>query len=103
MNKKVAVGVGVAALLMVVCVAAVFATNWDDYMNNDEPQEIEYTDVVDDQGNIDQNSLNYTLFETYGPVLLILAILMFGAMIGGICIAREESESHNKEEEGEKK
>ncbi|UAL07895.1 MAG: hypothetical protein KRP56_01130 [Candidatus Methanogranum gryphiswaldense] len=92
MNKKVAIGVGVTALLMAVCVAGVFATEWNDYMNYDEPQEVPYTDVVDDQGEIDESSLNYNLFEVYGPVLLILAILMFGAMIGGICIAREDWE-----------
>jgi NADH:ubiquinone oxidoreductase subunit 6 (subunit J) len=97
MNKKVAIGAGVAALLMVVCVASVFATNWDEYMNYDDPQDIPFDDVVIDNGgdqSLDPSSLNYALFEKYGPLLLVLAVLMFGAMIGGVCIAREEGE-HN--------
>ncbi|MFA6805562.1 MAG: hypothetical protein WCQ23_01070 [Candidatus Methanomethylophilaceae archaeon] len=92
MSKKVAIGVAVAALLMVVCVTSVFATDWNDYMNYDEPQDIPFDDVVDEEGDLDESSLNYNLFEKYGPVILILAVLMFGAMIGGVCIAREEGE-----------
>ncbi len=91
MNKKVAAGLGVAALLMIVCVASVMATDWNDSMNYDEPQEVPFTDV-EENGQLDESSLNYNLFEVYGPVLLILAVLMFGAMIGGVCIAREEGE-----------
>ncbi len=93
MNKKVAGGVGVAALLLIVCVGAVFATQWDNHMTYDEPQSIPFTNVVDDDTSLlNPESLNYNLFEKYGPVLLIMAVLMFGAMIGGVCIAREESD-----------
>ena len=44
-------------------------------------------------GELVENSLAYTVFEKYGIVLLPLALLMFGAMIGGVCISREEVES----------
>jgi len=90
MNKKVMVGIAAAAMLLTVLVASVAVTEWGDYFENESPQKIEFVGPVDDDGNMDTNSLNYALFEKYGPLLLILALLMFGAMIGGVCIAREE-------------
>jgi NADH:ubiquinone oxidoreductase subunit 6 (subunit J) len=92
MNKKVLVGSAVAIMLLVVLSAAVIETDWDNYTNYDTPQPIPYTDVVDGNNNINESSLNYAIFEEYGPLLLVLALLMFGAMVGGICIAREEVE-----------
>ncbi len=92
MNKRAAIGATAAVLLLVVLTVSIYETNWDDYMTNDSPENIPYVDDVDDQGNLDPNSLNYAIFEQYGPLLLVLAILMFGAMIGGICVAREEVE-----------
>ena len=97
MNKKVAIGAGVAALLLIVCMGSVFATDWDSHMKYNEPQNIPFTDVVDETDTLNPQSLNYNLFEKYGAVLLVmallmLAVLMFGAMIGGVCISREESD-----------
>jgi len=91
MSKKIAIGAGVAALLLIVCVGSIFATDWNDYTESDVPENIPVAGV-DENDNLDESSLAYALFEQYGPVLLILAVLMFGAMIGGVCIAREESE-----------
>jgi len=90
MNKKVAMGTCVSVLLLAVLAASVVATDWDDYTSNESPESIPFDGVVDESGTLDPNSLNYALFETYGPLLLVLALLMFGAMIGGVCIAREE-------------
>jgi NADH:ubiquinone oxidoreductase subunit 6 (subunit J) len=92
MNKKVAIGVCIAAMLLAVLAISVVATDWDDHVTNEVPESIDYSATPDDQGNLDHNSLNYSLFEAHGPLLLILALLMFGAMIGGVCIAREEGE-----------
>jgi NADH:ubiquinone oxidoreductase subunit 6 (subunit J) len=92
MNKKVLVGIGVAAALLAVLALSVMATEWDEYATNESPENIDFIGTVDEDGVMNQNSLNYALFENYGPLLLILALLMFGAMIGGVCIAREESE-----------
>jgi len=92
MNKKVAIGICISAMLLTVLAASVMATDWDDYMTNESPEGIDYVGGVDEDGNMDPNSLNYALFEKYGPLLLILALLMFGAMIGGVCISREEVE-----------
>lgn len=92
MNKKIAIGICVSALLLTVLAASVIATDWDDYVTNETPESIPFEGDVDDNGDLDPNSLNYALFEKYGPLLLILALLMFGAMIGGVCIAREEND-----------
>jgi len=93
MNKKIVVGVGVAAALLAVFALGVMATDWGNYMTNDSPESIDFSGI-DETGNLNPDSLNYAMFEKYGPLLLILAVLMFGAMIGGVCLAREESE-HN--------
>jgi len=92
MNKKILVAILASAMLLTVLVAAVAASNWGDHFENDSPQKVEYT-IYDEDGNVNEESLNYVMFVKYGPLLLILAILMFGAMIGGVCIAREEVES----------
>ena len=91
MNKKIVVGVCVAAALLAVFALGVMATDWSTFDMNESPEKIDFSGI-DDAGNINPDSLNYALFETYGPLLLILAVLMFGAMIGGVCLAREESE-----------
>ncbi|MCL2031798.1 MAG: hypothetical protein FWG96_00765 [Methanomassiliicoccaceae archaeon] len=125
MNKKVVIGVFAAGMLLAVLALSVVATDWNDYVDNESPQSIDFVgtdvpkvtqdehgndilevmkdehgnDMVDENGNpiyvmvMDPNSLNFALFEKYGPLMLILALLMFGAMIGGVCVAREEVES----------
>ncbi|MDY0293198.1 MAG: hypothetical protein RBQ77_01300 [Candidatus Methanomethylophilaceae archaeon] len=88
MNKKVLIGAGLAMTLLVVIGAGVFATQWDTAY--DEPVGIPFAPGED--GVLSENSLNYSVFEDYGPLLLVLSILMFGAIVGGVCIAREEDE-----------
>ena len=90
MNKKLVVGSIAAVALIAVLAVGIYATVWD--MPNDAPQSIDFDPTPDASGHISENSLNYQIFEHYGPVLLILAVLMFGAMVGGICVAREEIE-----------
>jgi len=90
MNKKIVVGVCVAAALLAVFGLGIMATDWS-FLPNDSPESIDFSGI-DDTGNLNPESLNYALFEKYGPLLLVLAVLMFGAMIGGVCLAREESE-----------
>lgn len=92
MKKRVAAGIALGVVLLSVLTVSVFMTDWDNM--NDSPENIPYDgDVVDEDGNIDTSSLNYNLLEKYGPLLIVLAILMFGAMIGGVCVAREEVEN----------
>ena len=41
---------------------------------------------------------DYQMFESWGPVLLILGTLMFGAIIGGVCISKEEEKKKEEKE-----
>ena len=100
MSKRVAIGATVAVVLLAVLIAGVYSVNWDDRNSNDAPHEIP-TFPTDDEDSIwadeektqlKTNSLAYTIFEKYGLILLPLALLMFGAMVAGVCISREEVE-----------
>ena len=84
MNKRAAAAVALAAGLLAILAVSIYATDWNNYGD--------ISDSVTGEETVDHSSLNYELFEKYGPVLLVLGILMFGAMIGGICVAREEVE-----------
>ena len=103
MNKRTLAAVGAAAILLIVLVGALYASGLsDDDRFADSPQPgIGLEQGAGNSKELSHDSLNYKIFEEYGPVLLVLAVLMFGAMIGGICIAREEIE--RREEEGETK
>jgi len=96
MSKKVAIGLGVSALLLCVMAIGIFATDWDDYTEYDTPQGVivfptDEDPIVEDD-EVNEGSLSYYIFEKYGLVLIPLALLMFGAMVGGVVIAREEIE-----------
>lgn len=97
-GMKKAVGVTVGVVLLAVLVAGIVSVNWDDYMGSDTPQEQptfptdDDDSIWDDDGNLKENSLAYTVFEKYGLILIPLALLMFGAMVGGVVISREEVE-----------
>ncbi len=94
MSKRAVAAVALAAGLLAVLAVSIYVTDWDDY--GDEPKAVPFDDVVETtatgEETVNSESLNYALFEKYGPVLLVLGVLMFGAMIGGICVAREEVE-----------
>ena len=94
-NKRAAAAVALAAGLLAILAVSIYVTDWNNY--GDEANDVPFngvveTDPVTGEETVDHSSLNYELFEKYGPVLLVLGILMFGAMIGGICVAREEVE-----------
>ena len=96
MSRKVVVGSAAAVILLAVLVVGIWSMDWEQHTEYDTPQEIPDIDsdmVYDENGELVENSLAYTVFEKYGIVLLPLALLMFGAMIGGVCISREEVES----------
>ncbi len=95
MNKKT------AAILAVVMIAAVASigifTEWEDLGTG-----VDYSDGVPekaisftpgDDGELAPNALNKVLFEKYGAVIIVLGIVMFTAMVAGVCISREEEDS----------
>jgi len=98
MNKRVYKGLIVAGVFLVVLIGAIGVANFD--TKYDEPQGLPtFTTAHDDDLNIydendelKENSLPYAIFEKYGFVLIPLAILMFGAMVGGVVISKEEVE-----------
>ncbi|MBR4181396.1 MAG: hypothetical protein IKR87_03630 [Candidatus Methanomethylophilaceae archaeon] len=100
MNKRVAIGAGVAVVLLLVLAAGVYSVDWSKQNSSDAPHEIptfptDDDDSIwadDDKTQLKHNSLAYSIFEKYGMILVPLAILMFGAMVGGVCISREEVE-----------
>ena len=53
---------------------------------------------LSDDGTLADNSINYAMFEIWGPMLLVLGTLMFGAIIAGVCISREERDKKEEEE-----
>ncbi len=100
MSKRTWVGAAVAVFLLAVLAAGIYSVDWDSHNSNDAPHEIP-TFPTDDEDSIwadedktvlKTNSLAYSVFEEYGLILIPLAILMFGAMIAGVCISREEVE-----------
>ena len=52
---------------------------------------------LSDDGTLAENSINYQMFEVWGPILLVLGTLMFGAIIAGVCISREEEKKEDEE------
>lgn len=97
-SKKKAVGAVVAVVLLAVLAVGIFSVDWGDYMGSDEPVEQptfptdDDDSIWDESGDLKENSLAYTIFEKYGLMLIPLALLMFGAMVGGVVISREEAE-----------
>lgn len=95
MNAKIAAGI--AALVVIMMGAVAIGTDWQElgYNTDDVPEEKvpfhpNESDNVDDYR---ENSLNGVLFEKYGAIMLVIGALMFGAMIAGVCISREEDDS----------
>ena len=98
MIKRSSQGLLVAGLLLVVLVIGIAATDFN--QQYDSPQGLptfttahdDDLNIYDSDGELKENSLPYKIFEQYGFVLIPLAILMFGAMVGGVVISREEVE-----------
>ncbi len=97
-GKRKIMGVTVAVALFAVLAVGIVVVDWNDYTGSDVPIEqptfpTDDTDSIwDEDGELRQDSLAYVVFEKYGLVLFPLALLMFGAMVGGVVISREEAE-----------
>lgn len=106
MSKRAFAGIAVCVFLLATLAIGVFATDWNDVQKDgailygDSPEPIEtgtgqHPDIVVDDGDgkhVKAGSLNAVLFEDYGVLLIVLSLLMFGAMVAGVCIAKEEVE-----------
>ncbi len=90
MSKRTIYGIVTAVIVLSALTFAVFATGWGDIVSNSWPQSLPTFNPIDGSGNILTGSLTYVMFETYGPIVALLSLIMFGAMVGAICVAREE-------------
>jgi len=94
-----------ALAVMVMFSAAAFSSDW--FQHEDEegnfydhnatppkPQEF-----APGENGLSEQSINYMLFENFGPILLVLALLMFGSIIGGVYIAREDDTTEEEDKE----
>jgi NADH:ubiquinone oxidoreductase subunit 6 (subunit J) len=88
MNKgKAIIYVGLGAAILIVFAGAMLTGDWFTDMNDGQ-----FTGPGFDYVDPGAESINYQMFNTFGPVLLILAVMMFGAIIGGVYIAKEDDE-----------
>ena len=90
MTKRKMIGVVVAAIALTVLTVAVFATGWGGLVTNDSPENLTTFDPYDANGDLMEDSLTFVLFELYGPMLVLISLIMFGAIVGAICVAKEE-------------
>ena len=90
MNRKAA---AILAITMIAAISAIgIFTEWNDFGYADDVPEAGVP-FMPENGVLADNSLNKALFETYGPVIIVLGIVMFTAMIAGVCISREEEDT----------
>ena len=40
--------------------------------------------------------LSFAIFETYGPMIVVLSMLLFGAIVGGAAISRGEKKKEDE-------
>ena len=99
MNRKAA---AVLSVVMIVAVASIgIFTDWNEFGTGMDREHV--NDYVipftpedldgDGEGALSEKSLNKVLFEKYGAVLIVLGIVMFTAMIAGVCVSREEEDN----------
>ncbi len=85
---------GVAAIAM-ICILGASVITYDWGMDGG-PVPVPFG--LNGDGTLAENSINYQLFEVWGPILLVLGTLMFGAIIAGVCISKEEEKKKEGEE-----
>jgi NADH:ubiquinone oxidoreductase subunit 6 (subunit J) len=88
MNKAEKImGIVLGVAILAIFAGAVLTGDWSEELSNSDPA---FEGAPFDTN--DAGSINNTLFEVYGPVLLVLALMMFGAIIGGVYIAKEDDD-----------
>ena len=93
MSKKAIVGAILAFALVCILLASVISFDWGVAGG---PVQVPFG--LDQNGNLPVNSINFQMFEVFGPVLMVLAVLMFGAIIAGVCISKEEEKKKEGQE-----
>lgn len=92
MSKNAIIGGIIAVVAVCILAGSVASYSWD---VGDDAQKVPFG--LEDDGTLSPDSINYQVFEIWGPILLVLGTLMFGAIIAGVCISKEDDEKEEKE------
>ena len=87
MNKQALIPSVIIVTMVMIMFAAVAVSNEWRYEYNEEP-----SSPIDFKDGENPDSINYWIFEEYGPILMVLGLLMFGAVLGGVYIAKEDDD-----------
>ncbi|HIJ00545.1 MAG TPA: hypothetical protein HA366_03305 [Candidatus Methanomethylophilaceae archaeon] len=85
MNKKIMIGLTLTVLLGALLIGTAVTVDWG---AGDEIHAIPFNPP---EGEI-SDTLNQVLFDEYGAVVMVMAVLMFSAIIGGVFLAKEDWE-----------
>ena len=96
MSKKAVLGGVFAVAMAVIIIAGVLSVDWG-FEENEEPASVPF--APDDTGKVAENSINYVLFEKWGPIMLILGAVMFGAIIAGVTLSKEDEDTEEEAKE----
>jgi len=89
MNRKAIAAGGILSIaLIVVLILMILSGGFSDDLGN-APESIPY--------GPEPNGLSFALFETYGSLMFVVAMLLFGAIIAGAAIARGEKKDGEDE------
>lgn len=92
MKRKVS-GIILACAMVALMVSAVATYEW----GYEDTAPVGVDVGTDDSGVLQENSIAHVIFEKNGALIFVLAILMFSAMIGGVCISREEVDTDDSD------
>ncbi len=96
MSKKAVLGGIFAVAMAAIIIVGVLSVDWE-FDKNEEPASVPF--APDDTGNVPENSINYVLFEEWGPIMLILGAVMFGAIIAGVTLSKEDEDAEEEAKE----
>lgn len=95
MNKGAGI-IGAVLAVGLVCLFAAAIVSYD-WNNNEEASGVPFG--LESDRTLAENSINYQMFETWGPITIVLGSVMFGAMIAGVCISKEKESTERGDEE----
>ena len=74
-SRSLALAVLATAGLLLIVVGSILSVTWDG-----------------SQVQFSNKDLGFAIFTSWGPTLIIVGVLMFASMLGGVFIAQEENE-----------
>lgn len=90
MNRKVTVGIALGAALLVILGGMILDNS--DRWAEDTDGGMGQIPFRPSAGVPIEDTLNYAVFETYGPMMIVVTLMLFGAIIGAASISKEEND-----------